>query len=248
MIFREKGLSMADELNKNQETERPVSKMAVTSIVIGGVALITSFIPIVNNVSFFFAALGIIFGIIGAVGVFKGKKRPKVLAIIALGINVLAIIIVLATQNLYGQAINKAANGPQATSNNSQTSTQANEVKVGETITLENKLELTVVSVEGGLTNYDGNACTKVTMKYINNGDKEISYNSYDWKAEDPNGAQTSQTIYSNGFMNSNADNLQSGKLVPGGSVTGSLYFKGNVIKVLYSANLGNTTTATWIV
>lgn len=248
-MFIQKGIVMTEEIKQTQnQTNKPISAMAVTSLVIGAIALVTSAIPIVNNASFFIAALGIIFGVVGAVGIFKGKKRPKALVVVAFIINVLSIIVVLCTQSFYGDTLKKAVNGPQATSNNSQSSEKTSEVKVGESITLDNNLELMVVSVQGGFKNYDGNAVTKVTMKYVNNSNKELSYNAYDWKAEDPQGAQTSQTIYSDSTMKANADNLQSGSLAPGGTVTGSLYFKGAVSKVLYSSNLSQQTAATWIV
>lgn len=45
---------------------------------------------------------------------------------------------------------------------------------------MNNDLEICVVSVEEGLKNYDGTPITKVVVKYQNNGNKEISYNTYD--------------------------------------------------------------------
>lgn len=78
----------------------PMSAMAITSLVIGIIALLTSFIPIVNNGSGVLAALGVVFGVVGLVGIFKGKKRSKVFGIIAVALNVLAFIVVLATQNM----------------------------------------------------------------------------------------------------------------------------------------------------
>lgn len=152
----------------------PLSPMAITSLVIGGVALVTSLIPIVNNGSFFFAALGIIFGIIGLVGIFKGKKRSKVIVIVALIINVLAIVAVLASQSFYSDTLNNAAG------NHAKGTKGANEAKFGESLTMSNDLDITVVSVESGLKNYDGTDVTKVTIKYVNNSSKEVSYNSFD--------------------------------------------------------------------
>lgn len=232
---------MAEE-NVNVTIKMQTSAMAITSLVIGVLALITSFIPIVNNGTFVIAILGAVFGIIGLVGIFKGKKRSKVLGFLALAANILAIIIVLATQSMWSESINNA------TGNTVKNAKSASEVKVGEAITMNNDLEITVVSVEGGLANYDGTSTTKVVVKYVNNGKSEVSYNSFDWKAENSQGAQTSTTYYSNGNIGSNAENLNSGKLAAGGTVTGTLYFKGDVVKMLYSSSIISNTTATWLV
>ena len=160
----------------------------------------------------------------------------------ALVVNVIAVIAVLASQAFYGQALNEVSNPT------SSKAKGASEAKVGETLTMNNDLEITVVSVEGGLKNYDGSAVTKVVVKYVNNGKSEVSYNTYDWKAENSQGAQTNTTYYSGGGLGSNSDALNSGKLSAGGTVTGTLYFKGDVVKMLYSSSLISNTTATWIV
>lgn len=73
--------------------------MAIAGFVLGCVALFTSFIPIVNNLSFVLALLGLIFAIVGLVGVVKGKKSGKGLAIAALAICVVSGAVVLATQS-----------------------------------------------------------------------------------------------------------------------------------------------------
>ena len=157
-------------------------------------------------------------------------------------VNVIAVIAVLASQSFYGQTLNEISN---PTSSKAKGATEA---KVGESLTLNNDLEITVVSVEGDLKNYDGTAVSRVVVKYINNGKSEVSYNSFDWKAENSQGAQTNSTIYTGGGISSNSDSLSSGKLATGGTVTGTLYFKGDVIKMLYSSSLISNTTETWIV
>lgn len=230
---------MSEEKIKSQ-AKLPISVMAIVSLVIGIIAFSTSFVPIVNNTSAFFAVLGAVFGIVGIVGVFKGKKRSKVLAIIALAVNVVAFIVVLATQNMYGQALNNAAGNPASGAKGSA------EAHFGESITMNNDLEVTVVSVEGGLKNYDGSAITKVSVKYQNNSNKEISYNSFDWKAENSQGNQTSSTIYTGGGINSNTDTLQSGKLSQNGTVSGVLYFAGDVSKMIYNSSVVGDAKATW--
>ena len=113
---------------------------------------------------------------------------------------------------------------------------------VGTTVNLPDGLSVTVDSVEPGLTNYDGSTMTGVHVTYTNNGDDGASYNVYDWKGEDANGAQQSTGYYSEG-----SDELSSGTLAKGGTVSGNVYFKGDLARVLYFDNLlEKTATASW--
>ena len=70
---------------------------------------------------------------------------------------------------------------------------------VGTTVNLPSGLSVTVDSVEPGLVNYDGSAITGVHVTYVNNGDDGESYNVYDWKGEDANGAQQSTAYLQQG-------------------------------------------------
>lgn len=113
---------------------------------------------------------------------------------------------------------------------------------IGTTVNLPDGLSVTVDSVEPGLTNFDGSAMTGVHVTYTNNGDDGASYNVYDWKGEDANGAQQSTGYYSEG-----SDELSSGTLAKGGTVSGNVYFKGDLARVLYFGNLlEKTATASW--
>lgn len=113
---------------------------------------------------------------------------------------------------------------------------------IGTTVNLPDGLSVTVDSVEPGLANYDGSAMTGVHVTYTNNGDDGASYNVYDWKGEDANGAQQSTGYYSEG-----SDELSSGTLAKGGTVSGNVYFKGDLARVLYFDNvLEKTATASW--
>ena len=113
---------------------------------------------------------------------------------------------------------------------------------VGTTVNLPDGLSVTVDSVEPGLTNFDGSAMTGVHVTYTNNGDDGASYNVYDWKGEDANGAQQSTGYYSEG-----SDELSSGTLAKGGTVSGNVYFEGDLARVLYFGNpLEKTAMASW--
>ena len=236
----------------------PLSAMAVTALVLGIIALLTSFLPIVNNISFLFALLGIIFGIVAVVATVRGTRRGKPLAISALVINVIAVVVVLATQAMFSAAIDEATSGPSVTGTSveqgsvepSATEPSSEEPKadysnlaIGTAAELDDGLTVCVQSVETGLENYDGSAITGVTVSYTNNGSSEAPFNLFDWKAQDAQGAQRNTTYYSEA-----TEELSSGTLAPGGTVTGKLYFDGDVSKVLYYSNMFYDSSVAWAV
>ena len=114
---------------------------------------------------------------------------------------------------------------------------------MGTSITLADGLTVSVDSVDTSLTKYDGSPITAVTVTYTNGGSQEASFNVYDWKAQDTQGAQRSQTFYSGDDVVS----LGSGTLAPGGTVTGAVCFDGGITKALYYASMfSNSATASW--
>lgn len=99
------------------EFKAPPSKsaMAITALVLGIIALITSFLPIINNLSFVLVILGVIFSIVGLVGISRGKKSGKGIAIAALVICILSGVIVMATQSMYSAALDQATSSSAGT-------------------------------------------------------------------------------------------------------------------------------------
>lgn len=113
---------------------------------------------------------------------------------------------------------------------------------VGETVTLNSGLSVTVNSVDTSLENYDGSQIVCANVTYTNNGSKSASFASYDWKSEDANGAQRTSTFYLD-----STDDLSSGKLSSGGSATGNIYFEAGTVRILYYSNMFNDEpTAAW--
>ena len=47
---------------------KPTSAAAIVGLVLGILAIVTSWIPIVNNLSFILGAIGLIFSIVGVIG------------------------------------------------------------------------------------------------------------------------------------------------------------------------------------
>lgn len=254
-----KGTSMSDK-NMGKST----SGTAIAGLVLGIVAAVSSWVPIVNNLSFLIGLVGLVLAVVGLVGVMRGKKSGKGLAIAALVVNVAAIVIVLGTQSAMSAAIDEATSGSavsdvsaQSTGDTDTTDDAAadatapaddqqasTDLAPGASVTLDNGLVVTVDSVETGLANFDGSTVTGAHVTYVNNGGEGASYNSYDWKGEDAEGAQEYTTYYSE-----STDDLGSGTLAAGGTKSGMVYFEGDTAKVLYFGSmLSDTPTASWVV
>ena len=230
------------------------SGLGIAGFVLGIIALATSFLPIINNFSALLAAIGFVFALVGAIACVKGRKSGKGLSIAGMVMNLNAFAVVLATQSMYSSAIDDAISGtsvaPQPATEQPATTAPASDeaaddaqaTAAGNSITLKNGLVLTVDGVVTGLQNYDGKPITQVSVTYQNNGNSQASFNPYDWKAEDAQGAQRSQAFYTDG-----ENELHSGTLAAGGTVSGNLYFEGDVVKVLYeNAFIGRGSDVSW--
>ena len=241
----------------NETTKKPASGLAIAGLVLGIIAILGSFIPIINNISFIIAIVGGILAIVALVGAVKGKNGGKGMAIAGVVLAVVSIMLVLITQSAFKSALDKTSEelksgsqpventqtqqggdqsnnqGDQAGKTENKENKDYSNMALGETVTLENGLSITVNSVDRNQTKYDGSPLVSVNVTYSNAGDKSASFNTLDWKSEDANGVQQS-TYYS---MNGE-NRLESGKLSPGGTVTGNLFFEGEPIRVLYFSNM----------
>lgn len=244
-----------------QLDQKPRSAMAITGLVLGIIAIATSLLPFINNMSFIVALLGAVFSIVGVVGCVRGTRRGKGMAIAALVINILAFVLVLASQSAYSAAIDDALSGPDVASVSADASAddagtvddvsagddaaqQTDGLAVGSTVELENGLAVTVNSVQGGVQDYDGSELIAVNVTYVNNGEEGADYNTLDWKGEDAQGAQENTAFFIDA-----TDPLESGSLAAGGTKSGTLYFKGGTTKVLYFSNMFNDApSASWTI
>lgn len=124
--------------------------------------------------------------------------------------------------------------------NQSSESQQAEktEFKVGETIAFDGK-EVTVKSLQRSWVSdnqfikpNDGKEFIKATVTIVNKSSGELSFNKFDWKVEDANGA-----IEGPSFGASASDDLSSGDLAVNGKKEGSVIFEaqtGSAIKIHY--------------
>ena len=138
-----------------------------------------------------------------------------------------------------GENKNSGSNGSSQVQNNEPKKEEKTEFKVGDIIAFDGK-ELTVEKVERNwdsgntyMKPKDGKEYVKVTVKIENKSETEMSYNVFEFKAEDSNGAAES----ADGQTYSLPDSLGSGDLVKGGKKTGSMIFEvpaGSQIKLHY--------------
>ena len=224
-----------------QGNNKATSGLAVAGLVIGILAVLASFLPIINNGAFIIAIVGLVLSIAGRSQTKKSGSGSG-MAVAGIVLNILAIVITLMVQAACSAALDSmTTNGKGTVASVSQAQgaggsaekADTSNMAVGQTVEMDNGLSITVNSITPGLANYDNSTVTGVSVTIVNNGTSGGNFNELDWKAEDASGTQRSMTYYSEAV-----DELHSGTLSPGGSVTGNIYFEEPVVKVYYYSNL----------
>lgn len=144
---------------------------------------------------------------------------------ILIGIGIIFVVLVV---------IGMASGGSKSTTtkvsenstNNTQPQEQAKEYKTGDVVKLGDR-EFTVNTATkqkniGYSTAKTGKEYVVVNVTIQNKGKDEVSFNTFDFKIQDVNGAQTSADASSYSLE----DSLNSGTLAPNGKITGSLAFE----------------------
>lgn len=229
------------------------SGLGIAGLVLGVVALLTSFLPIINNASFVIAIIGFVLAVVGTLQCVRGKRAGKGLAIAGIVANVVACALVLGSQQMYSDAIDDAMSGPQVSDVQSagdgdkdgsvqKDDPATTDLAVGTKVSLDNGLSVVVDSVATDIVDYDGDQLLGVHVTYTNDGDEGASYNVFDWKGETSSGAQEDPEFYTDG-----EEPLESGTLATGGSVSGTIFLKGDSVKALYMGSaLDSTPKASW--
>lgn len=154
------------------------SAMAIAGLVLGLIALLTSFIPIVNNLSFFVGILGLIFSAIGLAACIRKTRKGKGLAIAALVICILSCIIVLGTQSAYSAALKEATSGTSSTTATQTEQTEASEDASSASSAQPAKEAKYTVSIDecSSATDYKNNAVVVITYTFTNNSDDSANF------------------------------------------------------------------------
>jgi hypothetical protein len=252
----------------NYPAKKSTSGIAIAGLVVAIVAIVLSWMPFINNVAAVIAIVALALGIAGVVATGKNKtKSGRGIAIAGVIVAIVSFAVVLYTQSVYVDALNSAFDGPSGTVSTAETtaattdstatgtdtssSTEASsmtDLAIGTPVTYSDGMTVVVNSVTTGLVNYDGSPAIAVNVTYTYNGSSSSSYagafNEFDWTGQTAAGVQSSYYYYSNA-----QDELSSGNLVPGGTVTGNVYFSGDTVKVIYAPSwFSNTNQASWIV
>lgn len=178
------------------DQQAPRSVAAIVALVLGVIALISSWVPIINNLSFVFALVGVAFAVVGLVGTLRGKKSGRGLAIASTVVNVVAVAIVLATQSAYSAAIDEAASGTVQTSDETSVAAPA----AGETTSAESADKY---SIDGEELTGDAYSC-KISGVYTNKAGKDLNYVQVSYNLFDADGNQIGTAL-------ANTNNLADG-------------------------------------
>ena len=127
--------------------EKKKSGFATAGLVLGIIGICTSFIPIINNLSFILGLIGMIFGIVSLI-----KKASKGQAITGVILCILAMVITINSQQALSNSLNEVSSNLDKATGSSTEEVLANDVNV----------ELGNFEVTNG--SY-GNKETKLTVK-----------------------------------------------------------------------------------
>ena len=176
-------------MSRKEETKN--SGFATAGLVLGIIGACTSFIPIINNLSFILGILAIIFGIVALI---KKSGRGKVIASIILGI--VAIAITLSAQKSVSDSLDNLSKDLDKVTGNSTEEVLANDAEV----TL-GSLELT--KGDYGITN------TKLVVTVKNKTSEKKSYN-FHIEALDSNGSRIGEDyVYANDLTAGQSQNFE---------------------------------------
>lgn len=184
----------------------------ILGVVFGALALLLSFIPIINNFAAILGFIGVILAVIAIIGTFRGKKHGKALSVVAAVLSVLSIVITLAMQQATVDAIDEAVNGNAIsqqdadanTDENADTNADAqNDAAASDAASnvqdMEGDLENTHVAIVSAVrsdNDYEGNPTVLVTYTWTNNSDRNTSFASVLDDSAFQNGQQLDMAVY----------------------------------------------------
>ena len=172
------------------KTERK-SGLAIAGFIISILAIVGSWVPIFNNVSFFFAIVALIFGIIGLVAIRKGKRVGQGLAVATIILSVLTGVIVIATQSFYGKVADDVSNSVKESVNDYDGTNTEKLLKTNVDVTIG-----AFVFNPGAEADYTYDDTTELPVTIKNKSAEKASY-SVKIEAVDASGARIADdTIY----------------------------------------------------
>lgn len=170
--------------------EKKKSGLATAGLILGIIGICTSFIPIINNISFVLGLIGAIMGIIALI-----KKTGKNQAIAGIILCILAVIITVNSQKALTDTLNEVS-----TNLDKATGSSTEEV-------LKNDVNVELGNFEVTEDNY-GLVNTKLTVKVTNKTGEKKSFNLH-IEAVDASGARIDEDyVYANGLASGQSQNF----------------------------------------
>lgn len=170
--------------------EAKKSGLATAGLVLGIVGICLSFIPILNNASFFLGILAVIFGIISL-----SKKISKGKAIAALILGALSVVITLSLQSSWSETLDEASKElDNMTGENTEEVLKKVDVNIG---TLE------VVTDEYGYSE------TKLVVKVANKSGEKKSFNITIEAVSSDGSRLDTDHIYANDLADGQSQNFE---------------------------------------
>ena len=230
---------------------------AIIGPVLGVSAIGVSFIPPIDIAAPFVALLGFIVSIIGTVQACKRKKGLGI-AITGVVFGIIAAVVIALTNSAVSTAVSNLLNpSPQAPAPAPSAAVSVEpparvepvdytSLVVGQSFKLDSGLTVSVISVKSDLKGSKDKKVTGVTVKYTNTGTAQASYSAKDWKSQNVKGKAIAATENSAG--SAKKDSLGSGKIDPGKTATGTVYFAGDITSIsFYEDAKSPNPAATWI-
>lgn len=180
------------------EPRKPFSALAITALVFAVIAALLSWVPIVNNIAFLIAGIGLVFACFAIHATrAKGARRGKALAVAALVVSLVAGGLVLGTQSVYGKAMDDAFG------TNSDTSDTAKPKK--SKAKTEKKAASKVQDMEGDVdgSNYHVrlDSLTRTVNDYEGKPTVMLTYDLTNNKKENSNMFDVNVTVFQNGHQ-----------------------------------------------
>lgn len=160
--------------------KKSTSGLAVAGLVCGIIALVSSFVPLLNLLSFPFVLLAIIFGGIGVWQTVKGTKGGKGIAIAGLVLGIIALLVTAVMYGSAGAASDTAGKGQSDSGQAAQQSaqgTQGSEAQQPEAAQSGGEAADYQVIIGEATTgeDYQGNPAILVSYTFVNNSDEAVS-------------------------------------------------------------------------
>lgn len=133
--------------------------VGIIALVFAILGFVLSWVPIINNVALVFAVIGIVLGVIALV---INRQNKKIIALVSTILSVIAIIIVLVTQSLYGAALDKAG---KAVSSGVSSAMSSSDKKESDNFKWT-KADLDALAVGDSLTGIGGANYDEIVAKY----------------------------------------------------------------------------------